>query len=217
MAENNKSRHLKFLFAAWSELRGSHDLARLKRFCSEFANLSRCISGLEQKRQSRNLKIAEHWNPFQIIRVGYLETKLHTPFLRALLDCNGGHGQDTLFFKRFLEQLAGVPGGPKHGDISSYVSDRFQSDYVCREEVLDRESGRMDLVIERRFGPKAFCIIIENKIGALEQANQLQRYSSYLEKHPASKDRRFLVYLHAFEEDHRPKSGKNCLVLRYQT
>lgn len=216
MVKTAKSRVLKPALEELFHLIDHQGRSRLKAFSYGFAKLSGCLSDLQQKHKARNLSIAEEWNPFQIIRVGHLETKLHTPFLRALFDSNGGHGQGTLFFKRFLEQLAGVPGGPNHADLSLYVSNRFQSDYVCREEVFDRESGRMDLVIERRFGARAFCIIIENKIGALEQATQLQRYSSYLRKHPAPRNRCFLVYLHAFEEDHRPKSGKCSLVLRYQ-
>jgi hypothetical protein len=74
----------------------------------------------------------------------------------------------------------------------------------------------MDLVIERRYGHTAFCIIIENKIGALEQPGQLTRYFSYLQKHPAPAYRRFLIYLHAMGKEHKPISGKNCLVIRYQ-
>jgi hypothetical protein len=102
---------------------------------------------------------------------------------------------------------------PKPGDL---VPERFQGDYVCREEVFDRKSGRMDLVIERRSGLEPFCIVIENKIRAPEQPGQIPRYLAYLKKHPAPRNRRFLVYLHAFGDEHRPKSGKKCLVMRYQ-
>ena len=215
MANHMRSK-IRALLEEWSKAMDSHDRRRVKLWCHDFAHLSRLLSDLRQKRQSRNVKNAEDWNPFRIARVGHLETKLHTPFLKALFDCNGGHGQGTLFFKLFLHQLTRLPGGPPTKDIHFFVSGRFQSDYMCREEVFDRESGRMDLIIERRFGLDPFCIIIENKIRAFEQSNQLERYLSYLKKHVAPSNRCFLVYLHAFGDEHRPKSGNNCLVMRYQ-
>lgn len=216
MLNKHKIRNVKALITEWAQLTDRWDRARSKEFRQDAAHLFHNLSDWKRKRESRNLKIAEDWNLFRIIRVGHLETRLHTPFLRALMDSNGSHGQGTLFFTKFLEQLARLPGGPAPGDLLFYVPDRFQGDYACIEEVFDREAGRMDLVIERRFGLKAFCIIIENKIRALEQPKQLQRYLSYLKKHPAPRNRRFLVYLHAFGNEHRPKSGKNCLVVRYQ-
>lgn len=159
---------------------------------------------------------AEDLNIFRVLNISHLETKLHTPFLIDLLKSEGTHGQGTLFFRAFLKQL----GVCDERELSFYAHAPFDDRYRCLEEVFDRESGRKDIVIERILCKKdeGFCVVVENKIGAGEQERQLDRYWKYLEEKPVHPNRRFLVYLHAKERDHEPRTGSGitCTVLRYQ-
>ena len=47
----------------------------------------------------------EHFNIFQILRVGHLEVTTHSPILAELLNPKGNHGQGAVFLGRFLEQF----------------------------------------------------------------------------------------------------------------
>lgn len=167
--------------------------------------------------RDRDLGKAESFNIFKILNIAHDETKLHTPFLAGLFRSNGTHAQGTLFVREFLSQFT-TPD-----QLPTYVFDRFDDSYICREEEFVHESGRMDIVIERLTGEreKRFCVVVENKIFAGEQQDQLDRYSQYLDRHDVPETRKFLVYLHAREESHRPRSGANVprdrlKVLRYQ-
>jgi hypothetical protein len=169
--------------------------------------------------RTENMKTAEYLNIFRILNVSHLETKLHTPFLKELLDSDGSHGQGTLFFHALLQQMPGQPGGVQHENVLSYADSPFDDEYSCRAEEFNKEAGQMDIVINRWSGRRAFCIVIENKISAGEQEEQLSRYSrEYLQKRHVPPERRHLVYLHAKSEDHKPKSGGNTpvVILRYQ-
>jgi hypothetical protein len=117
MQNKPKIRNVKALITEWAQLTDRRDHARSKEFRQDAAHLFRNLSDWKRKRQSRNLKSAEDWNLFRIVRVGHLETRLHTPFLRALMDSNGSHGQGTLFFTKFLEQLPRLLDRPKPGDL----------------------------------------------------------------------------------------------------
>ena len=164
----------------------------------------------------QNMVDAEDLNIFRVLNISHLETKLHTPFLLDLLKSEGTHGQGTLFFRAFLEQL----GVCDERELSFYTRTPFDDRYKCREEVFDRESGRKDIVIERLSceKDKRFCVVVENKIGAGEQEGQLRRYWEYLEEKPVHSKRKFLVYLHAKGAGHKPQSGSGirCTILRYQ-
>ncbi len=180
-------------------------------------NLLEFWSRAEQDYRNHNRREANNWNIFDVLGISHLETALHTPFLRELFDSQGSHGQGTLFFRQLLRELSRHENGIKKEEINTYAREPFDDGYFCREEVADPISGRLDLIIECSSGKDAFCIIIENKIHAAEQHGQLARYKEYLDKHIARADRRFLVYLHARDENHVPATDlRSILILRYQ-
>jgi len=190
---------------------------------SEMQRLISDFSDLLAKHRAWNLTESEDFNLFRVLNIGHRETKLHTPLLRELFDAEGTHGQGALFFRTFLKQLHLKLGSRTFStlDVLDYVQDQFDGSYKCRTEISDPDTGRMDLIIERVGKEPSFCIVIENKIYAREQENQLQRYGQYLVKHPAPPAQKHLVYLHALAHDHAPTTAGldvagRVIVMRYQ-
>lgn len=122
---------------------------------------------LEAKKQEQK-QYAPEYNIFNILNVNWLETKLHTPFLVNLFDPQGSHGQGVLFYNRFIES----------NNLSEYFIVENENDI----EVIEEKSipdGRIDIYIRCLLPDKKFVIIIENKIYAADQENQLGRYYNY--------------------------------------
>jgi hypothetical protein len=118
----------------------------------------------------------ERFNLFSII--GSWEAT-HSNILAELLNPKGSHGQGDVFLRHFLELLCGLTEQAKELETTNFsfdfgrveVSTEFRIGYVTSDS-----GGRIDLLI--REGDRA-RIIIENKINAVEQPNQLKRYESY--------------------------------------
>ncbi len=139
----------------------------------------------------------EHFNFFNILGVGHLEARTHTPILAELLNPSGSHGQGPQFLNIFLTRM-----GLKE----------LASDDTC--EVLvehyigpltETTGGRIDILIKT----KNNWIIIENKIYADLQENQLLRYQNYAPN-------AHLLYLTLSGEDPLPSKIKdienlNCI------
>ncbi|MEM6644111.1 MAG: PD-(D/E)XK nuclease family protein [Bacteroidota bacterium] len=125
------------------------------------------------------------YNIFEILNIRTYEEKLHTPFLRELLDPNGSHENGIRFLLSFLE-LAHAKT-IEESDLSS----------VHIEEEKATELGRIDLFLSYQLGLKDHYLIIENKIYAGDQDKQLERYHSYLTNSLGkSEDQIMLIYLH---------------------
>jgi hypothetical protein len=85
---------------------------------------------------------------------------MHSKIIASLLDTNGKHYQENLFLKKFLEVVGITDFDTKSSKIEIEKSGKEQKD------------GRIDIYLTD--GKKH--IIIENKINAEEQKNQIQRY-----------------------------------------
>lgn len=108
----------------------------------------------------------EHFNVFNILRVGHYEVKTHSPMLAELLNPKGSHGQGAIFLRLFLKQF----DMPDFDSDSESVKLAFEYNIG---QITDKSGGRIDIVV--RDG-KGAAIYIENKIYASDQPNQLQRY-----------------------------------------
>lgn len=126
-----------------------------------------------------------NFNLFQTLGVSHYEMA-HSALIAELLNPKGTHGQGSLFLKLLLNSLAitNVRGFPAHFDVDRatvrtevYIGPKTQT-----------TGGRLDIEISDHNGNK---IIIENKIYAEEQENQIKRYSAH----------GFLIYLTLFEVD----------------
>ncbi len=112
----------------------------------------------------------ESFNVFNILRIAHYEVRTHSPILAELLNPKGSHGQGAVFLKDFCSTV-----GIRDFDA--------ESGWVRLESHIGRqttdEGGRIDILVADRNGSQ---LIIENKIYALEQPNQLKRYKNYSPK-----------------------------------
>lgn len=104
------------------------------------------------------------------------EVRLHSRMIHSLLDPNGDHYQDTLFLDKFLEVL----------QLQDF-------DIDTKRSVVYREYNNIDLYITDRNKH----IIIENKVYAGDQKDQIKRYIEVIKKEDKKSeyDDIFVIYL----------------------
>jgi hypothetical protein len=173
---------------------GYHSLGEeaFKKYSDNFLRLK--IEYLQLKNEYRNLNktLAEDFNIFQILNVQHYEVSTHSAMIRELLDSTGTHGQGNLFFLEFLNMLS-EKEIISNNDTSTYSSNIFDN-YSCISE-QSVETGRIDIVIERLYSDFPFCFIIENKVWAVDQEKQIERYWQELQKKNIPEDRKKILYL----------------------
>ena len=129
---------------------------------------------------------ATGYSVFSVIRIEHREDETHTPFLADLLNPRGTHKQRFLFLREFLEMCAKKPGFPlPQGDI---VNSLWYIDTQCSTAY-----GTLDLVLT--CPGLRYMIVVENKIDAREQPEQLKRYSDWMKTYRHSYDSQSLIYL----------------------
>ncbi|OFY91654.1 MAG: hypothetical protein A3K10_10955 [Bacteroidetes bacterium RIFCSPLOWO2_12_FULL_31_6] len=154
------------------------------------------------------IKEADEFNIFKILGVAELEAKTHTPFLVNLLNPKGTHAQGILFYKCFIQS------------ISTETNDKLLDININDFEVIAEKSisgGFIDIFIYHKNSNNRFCIIIENKIYAGDQYQQLERYYNYAQnilKLPT--DNIYLIYLKDGNEasDYSMKKSKQSDLLK---
>jgi hypothetical protein len=106
----------------------------------------------------------EHFNIFQILRVGHLEVKTHSPILGELLNPKGRHGQGAAFLRLFLARF----------EVREFDTETatVKLEYHVGQ-ITEKSGGRIDIVVK---DSKGAAIVIENKIYAGDQDNQMMRY-----------------------------------------
>lgn len=124
------------------------------------------------------------FNPLTVLLGAHDETRLHARFIGHLLDPKGNHCCGELFLEKFLEQVAAAGWAPEEG----FKKEPLRDVRVSLEHSFD--DGRLDLVLES----KTWMLVIENKIYAIEQPDQLARYHGYLVNHKKERDGR-VIYL----------------------
>lgn len=117
----------------------------------------------------------EKAEPFDVIDtcIGTQET-IHSKFLAELLNPHGSHGLGPAFLKAFYKQVGLNELTTKNSSIKTEVE--------CPE-------GKMDIVISN----EKDIVVIENKIYAVDQSDQLKRYSEWLNKQKEANKK--LIYL----------------------
>ncbi len=126
---------------------------------------------------------APFFNLFEILNIRHLEETLHTPMLHHLLDPKGSHEQGALYLNAFLKEVLGL----------SYTYEDIEH-LVLHEELLTLY-GRIDLILSYIHRGRKKLIIIENKIYAGDQLDQLQRYFNYARMIVTSEQDLLLIYL----------------------
>jgi hypothetical protein len=153
-------------------------LLRTKDFKSDFNRVKSGLVIINRLNRKISKLSAESFNIFNILDVGHLEVKTHSTLLAELLNPNGCHGQGILFLETFFETCA---------DLKSHLNKvsfpLLPQDLVEDSWFVDREKttpfGNMDIVISNSSTKQ--LVVIENKIYATEQNNQISRYAQWVQ------------------------------------
>ena len=132
------------------------------------ANVSKSLGAVGQSRGKGG-----SFNVFRLCQIDHYENA-HSRILADFLDPRGMHGMDDTFLTLFLRQpiiaeYLEQQGFPKDDGFHGW--DKLGTAMVVTEEAF--AEGRCDIAIHWR----GWCIIIENKIFASDQAKQLKRYA----------------------------------------
>jgi len=136
------------------------------------------------KRKERRL-MGHDFNIFSIMGMERSEVKTHSAMIAELLNPRGLHGQEGIFLRRFLEDikecrvLSSI--GKENEKIGGWLSRNAKAvgtAVVVAEKSYPNVEGfgkdnRVDIVIEF----ENLVILIENKVDAIDQPEQLKRYS----------------------------------------
>lgn len=150
----------------------SHNLLKVKYIDVEKQEMACFFEKLHpfiRKEEAINAVNLPLFNIFGIMRYGHYETRLHTPFLVSLLTPSPIHHQGNLFMEAFLSQILGNKIQGKQIQILEVI-----------EEFSIGDLGRIDIFIKLKVDYEYLLIAIENKINALDQYKQLERYYKYL-------------------------------------
>ncbi|AYL99238.1 PD-(D/E)XK nuclease family protein [Mucilaginibacter celer] len=132
------------------------------------------VKALNDRYKKINELTGENFNVFRILKLESSEVRMHSAFLAELLSPNGSHGQKDKFLKLFLKSFC-YKNNPIDSESCKVEIEKHTG--FIREN--GTEGGRIDIVITDKHNHQ---IIIENKIYAGDQVNQLYRYRNYSPK-----------------------------------
>lgn len=132
------------------------------------ATISKLYENQKQVELEKQEK-GEFFNVFNTIGLRAEEVRLHSAFIAELMNPKGSHGLSYRFLQAFLEVI----------DLPNDYIDYHRCSQNIVERVIgpvtDKEGGRIDIIIE----DGNHAVIIENKIYAGDQTNQMLRYNNY--------------------------------------
>ena len=168
----------------------------LRALSKAIPNIIRELDAIKVRRETFIKATKARFNVFTTLRKETEEVGLHSNFLAYLLDAEDWHDCGRFFLDLFITVLReqGVdkhPGEPNGNNFfDKCLKDTF--DKTVREMPIscnDKDYGRIDIGV---YFEKS-VIIIENKIGAAEQPNQIYNYCEYLDTMPQKNNR--VLYL----------------------
>ena len=158
----------------------------------------------EQERLKKEEEEGKCFNVFSALNMCSDEVRLHSRLLATLLNPKANHGLENEFLKSFLIAL-GLPE-----DYITYCKEQIVERPIG--EVTEATGGRIDIILEDR----GHAVIIENKIYAGDQPNQLLRYHNYGVKTFGENNFK-LVYLTLYGNKSSPDSlgGENFEFIKF--
>lgn len=132
----------------------------------------------DKQRRAEAFRRGECYNVFNVLGVDNMELS-HSAFLAALLNPHGSHGMQDAFLKAFIDTIAHSGTKPELDTAHAKVYTEYNIG-----NITETTGGRIDILITDRSDTGSgkaggHAIIIENKIWAADQPNQLQRYDKY--------------------------------------
>lgn len=152
---------LQTFVAKHQNLRARIDLALLRAFYQRLAPV-------RARHEAYEIALAPGYNIFEVLAIRHYEARVHTPFLVNLLDPKGSHRQGDLFYRTFIRDVL--------REEQPFVN---CTDLEVTGEYDTGTLGRIDILIHHRSPSQPHCIIIENKIYAIDQPDQLARYDQF--------------------------------------
>lgn len=139
------------------------------------------------------------FNMFKICGVNHYENT-HSAIIAEFLNPNGTHGLNSKLLKEFIELF-----------VEENLKNSFNLEKTKVFTEYSTPYGRIDILIE----DDSNAIIIENKLYAIDQYEQLNRYNSYAQKYKNHQ----IFYLTLFGSEASEHSGKdvNYTCLSYET
>ncbi|MFC6861216.1 PDDEXK-like family protein [Zunongwangia atlantica] len=125
---------------------------------------------IEHQKELRILK-GENFNLFTLLDIEYRENKTHSAIIAELLDPNGSHNLGDVFLKLFLDELNIEDS---FFDLSS-VTKHIEYN-LGHTDLHNKTGGRLDILLKDQFNS---TICIENKIYAVDQESQIERYCNF--------------------------------------
>lgn len=183
------------------------DSKRFAEFCSHFRRLQFALLPLRALAEAEQRRTAATFNIFQVLGVAHDEVNTHSALLAHLLDPHEDHAQGTLFLERFLRFCA-----QQFPELAAPSHAIPLEGWTVKAEFNTAE-GVLDLVVwSSRLG---VLYVVENKIWAGEQPDQLLRYTRWL-KQQASFPHRALFYLTPDGRPSQTHNGETYLRLSYK-
>lgn len=154
-----------FLLIIWINIQGYNNERSIMNTTTRKQLLSRTATICRHHKTLSRLSGSD-FNIFKIIKVTGDELR-HSSFLAEMLNPRGLHGQATVFLDLFLKKYS-------IENFHSESAEVFLEKHIGT--VTETSGGKIDILIQDSLGNK---IIIENKIYARDQKNQLIRYSRH--------------------------------------
>jgi len=145
------------------------------------------VSLIDKKYKEIAKITGENFNIFKILRLETNEVRVHSNILAELLNPLGSHEQGNIFLKLFLEQTK----------LKDFDFDCENANVEVEKHIgyisEDRTSGgNIDIFMTDK---DKNTVIIENKIYAGDQENQLLRYFNFGKEYCGKPDKFKLIYL----------------------
>lgn len=136
----------------------------------DFLSQARVCVELDRKCKAEAMLRGEAFNVFDILGLSTKETP-QSAFIAELLNPQGCHGCGTIFLQLFLSQIECLKDW--HFNTENVIAEIERP--VGYRNLGTGEGGRLDIVVEN----EEQMIIIESKINAGDQPQQLLRYQNY--------------------------------------
>lgn len=151
----------------------------------------------------------EAFNIFRTCGINHYENT-HSAILAEWLDPRGSHGQGDLFLKSFIRSLFSIDDAID----TSWFADEFDTNHARVSTEYSTAVGRFDILIEDASGK---AIILENKIYAQDQDEQLKRYNQFArEKYGRDGYRLVYLTLDGHEASEQSGDGVDYLCISYR-
>lgn len=181
-----------------------------KRSTTVIENLLENVSIIQKKYNNIAEITGEKFNIFSVLNLTSNEVRTHSAFIGELLNKSGSHGLKDIPLKLFIQMLEEKFIPNKIDDYKNEIDlNRFKINTETSKTIVEKhigklngdktDGGRIDIIVEDN-NKKA--LIIENKIYAGEQENQLIRYNNYNNEAP-------ILFLTLKES--KPKSAKGLI------